>query len=120
MKPYKERIGHAKHNHQMASRNEDFKRAKLYEEQANILTQEKKLISDKFNSQPQTVKIADIAIMNQDNIHFLTDDKVGQVAVDFKAPDTNTRGTQSYIRLSCCRRWKYTVSIQWLCRQTRL
>ena len=30
--------------------------------------------------------------MNQDNVHFLTGDKVGQVAVDFKAPDTNTRG----------------------------
>ena len=60
---------------------------------ANILTREKKTIGDKFNSQPQTVKKADIAIMNQDNAHFLTGDEVGQVAVDFKAPDTNTRGT---------------------------
>ena len=50
MKHYKERIGHAKHNHQMASSNGDFERAKLYEEQANILTHEKKTISDKFNS----------------------------------------------------------------------
>ena len=50
MKPYKERIGHAKYNHQMASHKGDFEEAKLYEEQANILTQEKKTISDKFNS----------------------------------------------------------------------
>ena len=120
MKPYKERIGHAKHNHQMASCNEDFARAKLYEEQANILTQEKKTISDKFNSYLQTVKKADIAIMNQDNVHFLTGDKVGQVAVDFKAPDTNTRGTNRATFDYHVADDESTVSIQWLYRQTRL
>ena len=92
MKDLNEKIDVANSNRRAEYKNENFEVAKKYDNEFQVLMQEKHNMRENFKNQSPTIKKSEVGMMNQDNAHYLTIDKLGQVVVDIKSPDTDTRG----------------------------